>query len=77
MNDKDKVAVENLIIVARYIQDNSIMRQKDELLLEKSIARCEALIGKSIERHEAIDLCEEKDLNIKAYLEAIKRRKKS
>ncbi len=77
MNDKDKLAIENLIIVARYIQDNSIMLDKDEAILVKSIARCESLIGKAIDKHEAIDLCEAQDLNIESILEAIKRRKKS
>ena len=78
MNHKDRTAIENLIIVARYMQDNSILSARDEQLLELSISRCESLIDKKIPRHgDDMELCDADDFNLDTYIEAIKKRKKS
>jgi hypothetical protein len=78
MNHKDSTAIENLMMVARYMQDNSILSTRDEKLLELSISRCESLINKKIPPHgEDIELCNADDFNLDAYIEAIKKRKKS
>ena len=78
MDHKDKTAIENLIIIARYMQDNSILSTKDERLLEHSIRRAQALIGIEIEVPEIpIELGEITEFDVDSLVEALKKRKKS
>ena len=78
VNHKDKTAIENLIIIARYMQDNSVLGDKEEILLSKSIHRAQHLIGVVVKHDEDdIELCELTDLDVDAYIKALKNRKKS
>lgn len=43
---KEKNAIENLIILVRYVEDNSIFLDKDKEVIRKSIATAERLIGR-------------------------------
>lgn len=76
MNKQQKTAVENLIIIARYIQEEGIMSTEDEVLLAKSISHCEGLIGKSVPLNKPILLCENaSSLRTDDFIEALNRRK--
>ena len=78
MNDKDKTSVENLIIIARYMQDNAVMTSKDEAILAQSIRRAQRLIGVEVEAHvDPVELGELGEININSYIQALKNRKKS
>ena len=78
MNDKDKTAIENLIIIGRYMQDNSILGTDAAGLLEKSILRAEDLIGRRVLAHtDSLDLGEVSELNVDSYITALKNKKKS
>ena len=48
MNSQDKIAIENLIVIASYMKDNSVLQDKDEKLLLESISRCATLIDYDI-----------------------------
>jgi len=45
LTQKQKNAIENLLILVDYVKDNSIYSQSDEKLIDKSIAIAEELIG--------------------------------
>ena len=78
MDHKDKIAIENLIIIARYMQDNSVLGTSEEKLLEKSIQRAQNLIGVIVDYDDSeIDLCDISELDVDAYIKALKNRKKS
>lgn len=78
MNHKDKTAIENLIIIGRYMQENSILTTEDADLLEKSIRRAQHLIGLKINpQGEEIELGEISGIDVEAYIKALKNRKKS
>ena len=78
MDNKDKTAIENLIIIARYMQDNSILSSQDESLLERSIHRAQRLIGIQVNPSRSeVELGEMTELDIEALIEAVKNRKKS
>jgi len=78
MNEKDKTAIENLIIIGRYMQDNSILGTEAAGLLEKSILRAEDLIGHKVVPHtDSLDLGEVSELNVDSYITALKNKKKS
>tara|TARA_R100000008_G_C3567723_1_gene160159 strand:- start:422 stop:658 length:237 start_codon:yes stop_codon:yes gene_type:complete len=77
MDNKDKTAIENLVIIARYMQDNSLLSTNDESILERSIARAEGLIGTRVGFNEdPIELGEIGEINVRSYIEALKNRKK-
>lgn len=48
LSQKQKNAIENLIIVAAYMKDASIMTEEDERILDESIQSCEKLIEKKV-----------------------------
>ena len=76
MNRKQKTAIENLIIIARYIQEEGIMTSADEVLLSKSISLCEDLIGKEVPFNKPIFLCDDvSGLQTDDFIEALNRRK--
>ena len=75
MTAKDKTAIENLIIVARYIEQEGIMTATDEILLAKSISLCEKLIDKEVCVQSPIVLCESGDMEVDDFITALKRRK--
>ena len=78
MNSQDKLAIENLIIIARYMEQNSVLTDDDQKLLDKSICHAERLIGISpTEYSEAIELSNISRFDIDSIVEAIKHRKKS
>ncbi len=39
MNPQDKIAIENLIVIASYMKDNSVLQDEDEKILIKSMSR--------------------------------------
>lgn len=60
------------------MQDNSILGTDSAALLEKSILRAEALIGRTVLPHsDSLDLGELSDLNVDSYITALKNKKKS
>jgi|TARA_R110002110_G_scaffold165224_1_gene365555 hypothetical protein len=78
MNNKDRTAIENLIIIARYMQDNSVLSAKDEKLLEHSICRAQTLIGIEVEAQEIpVELGDIAEFDVNSLVEALKKRKKS
>ena len=77
MNSQDKLAIENLIIIARYMEENSVLTNDDQKLLDKSIRHAERLIGLSpTEYSETIELSSISHFDIDSIVEAIKHRKK-
>lgn len=52
LSDKQKNAIENLLILAQYAKDGSIYSDSDEKIINKSIKTAEALIGKSTKNKE-------------------------
>jgi len=78
MTNKDKTAIENLLIIARYMQENSILTSKDEGLLRQSIRRAQVLIGVQVTPgDEVVELGDITELNVDSLVKALKRRKKS
>ena len=78
MDNKDKIAIENLIIVSRYMQDNSILTNKDEILLEKSIRRAQTLIGVETSAVDLpLELGDISEFSVDSLIKALKNRKKS
>ena len=78
MNHKDKTAIENLIIIGRYMQENSILTTEDADLLEKSIQRAQRLIGVRVDpTMEELELGDITGIDVEAYIKALKNRKKS
>ncbi len=45
LTQKQKNAIENLLILVDYVKDNSVYSDKDAKLIDKSIAVAEELIG--------------------------------
>ncbi len=52
LSNKQKNAIENLLILAQYAKDGSIYSDSDEKIINKSIKIAEALIGKTTEHEE-------------------------
>ncbi len=78
VNHKDKTAIENLIIIGRYMQENSILTTEDADLLEKSIQRAQRLIGVRVDpTMEELELGDITGIDVEAYIKALKNRKKS
>lgn len=46
LTQQEKNAIENLIILASYIEDHSIIPSKEKELIDRSVKVCEKLIGK-------------------------------
>jgi hypothetical protein len=77
MNSQEKTAIENLIIIASYMQENSVLSDDDAEILQKSIIQASSLIGLSLEDlPESIELCEISEFDVDAIIEALKNRKK-
>lgn len=77
MNSQEKTAIENLIIIASYMQENSVLSDDDAEILQKSIVQASSLIGLSLEDlPESIELCEISEFDVDAIIEALKNRKK-
>lgn len=58
LTQKQKNAIENLLILVDYVKDNSVYSDKDAKLIDKSIAVAEELIGirnSKEENNEAAD----------------------
>ena len=78
INAQDKTAIENLIIIATYMQDNSVLTNDDEKILQKSIIQAAALIDFNIEEiSDSIDLCDISEFDVDAIISALKNRKKN
>tara|TARA_R110002051_G_scaffold160562_1_gene232170 strand:+ start:550 stop:786 length:237 start_codon:yes stop_codon:yes gene_type:complete len=78
MNIQDKTAIENLVIIASYMQENSVLTSEDEKILQQSIAQASKLIGLTLDDvPESINLCEIGEFDIDAIVTAIKNRKSS
>ena len=79
MNSQDKIAIENLIVIASYMKDNSVLQDKDEKILLESISRCATLIDYDISDLlvEEEVLAEVDSFDVNAIIEAIKKRKKN
>tara|TARA_B100000287_G_C20018021_1_gene537316 strand:- start:138 stop:377 length:240 start_codon:yes stop_codon:yes gene_type:complete len=79
MNSQDKIAIENLIVIASYMKDNSVLQDKDEKILLESISRCATLIDYDISDLlvEEVVLAEVDSFDVNAIIEAIKKRKKN
>lgn len=77
MNSQEKTAIENLIIIASYMQENSVLSDDDAEILQKSIVQASSLIGLNLEDlPESIELCEISEFDVDAIIEALKNRKK-
>lgn len=46
LTKEEKNSIENLIILVRYVEDNSIFTEEDKEITRKSIATAERLIGR-------------------------------
>ena len=78
MNIQDKTAIENLVIIASYMQENSVLTNQDEKILQKSIAQASKLIGLTLEElPESINLCDIGEFDVDAIITALKNRKSS
>ncbi len=55
LSPEDKNAIENLIILARYVEDNSIFTKEDRATTRRSIARAEKLIGRQAGQDSEMD----------------------
>jgi len=78
MNGQDKLAIENLIIISRYMEDNSVLTTDDEKVLRDSIERAEALIGlPSAPASEEIELNAIGEFDIDSIIKALRNRNNS
>lgn len=78
MNIQDKTAIENLVIIASYMQENSVLTNEDEKILQKSIAQASKLIGLTLEDlPDSINLCDIAEFDVDAIITALKNRKNS
>jgi len=79
MNSQDKIAIENLIVIASYMKDNSVLQDKDEEILIESMSRCAKLIDYNISNllDEEITLSDLDAFDVDAIIKAVKKRKKN
>ena len=79
MNSQDKIAIENLIVIASYMKDNSVLQDKDEEILTESMSRCAKLIDYNISNllDEEITLSDLDAFDVDAIIKAVKKRKKN
>lgn len=52
LSEKQKNAIENLIVVSSYVGETSIISDRDQTLLDRSIKVCEELIGRQVINQE-------------------------
>tara|TARA_B100000214_G_C23930192_1_gene610378 strand:+ start:516 stop:755 length:240 start_codon:yes stop_codon:yes gene_type:complete len=79
MNSQDKIAIENLIVIASYMKDNSVLQDRDEEILIESMSRCAKLIDYNISNllGEEITLSDLDAFDVDAIIKAVKKRKKN
>jgi hypothetical protein len=79
MNSQDKIAIENLIVIASYMKDNSVLQDRDEEILIESMSRCARLINYNVSDlfDEEITLSELDTFDVDAIIKAVKKRKKN
>ena len=79
MNSQDKIAIENLLVVATYMKDNSVLSDRDEELLVKSMNRAAALIELDLSSpiDPTVSLGDINAFDVDSIIEALKKRKKS
>lgn len=58
LNQKQKNAIENLLILAQYVKDGSIYSDLDEKIINKSIKTAEILIGKRTQKENKNEAAE-------------------
>ena len=77
MNSKDKIAIENLLAIASYMQDNSVLSDKDEDILIKSMSRAAALIDFDLSSivGDSVSLGDIGAFDVNSIVEALKKRK--
>ena len=77
MNNQDKTSIENLLIVASYMKDNSVLTNKDEELLIKSMSRAAALINFDLSSimGDSVSLGDIGSFDVNSIVEAVKKRK--
>tara|TARA_B100000214_G_C23957782_1_gene623741 strand:- start:1356 stop:1595 length:240 start_codon:yes stop_codon:yes gene_type:complete len=77
MNSQDKIAIENLIVIASYMKDNSVLQDKDEKILLESMSRCASLIDYDLSTiiNESVVLSDLDSFDVDAIINAVKNRK--
>lgn len=78
MNSKEKIAIENLLVIASYMSDNSVLTDKDSKLLADSMKVAADLIGFNLSSITggSTDLGDPEDFDVNSIVSAIKNRKK-